>query len=55
METYILINTYNADDPVLGVYNSELLAQKMKMHFEMIYPNDKLKIVCKDMEYIDRD
>lgn len=56
METYILINTGNADDPVLGVYDSELLAEKMKKsYFELIYPDANLKIICKSMEYIDRD
>lgn len=55
MKTYILMNTQRPEDPVLGVYDSELLAMKMELYFKSVYPHDKLKIVTKYMEYIDRD
>lgn len=51
METYILINTDKPNDPVLGVYDSELLAEKRKLYFKGIYPYDTLKILKKYMEY----
>jgi hypothetical protein len=55
METYILINTNQPNDPILGVYDSELLAEKRKMYFNTVYQHDVLKIVRKHMEYIDRE
>lgn len=55
MNTYILINVDRPEDPVLGVYDSELLAMKMELYFKGVYPHDKLKIFSKYMEYIDRD
>jgi hypothetical protein len=55
METYILINTDRPQDPVLGVYDSELLAMKRELYFKTVFPYDKLKIVTKSMEYIDRE
>jgi hypothetical protein len=55
METYILINTDQPNDPILGVYDSELLAEKRKYYFKTVYPHDTLKVVNKHMEYIDRE
>ncbi|MFD1258116.1 hypothetical protein ACFQ3S_15010 [Mucilaginibacter terrae] len=55
MKTYILINTNQPNDPILGIYDSELLAEKRKFYFQSVYKNDELKIVTKHMEYIDRE
>jgi hypothetical protein len=56
MTTYILINTNNPDDPILGVYDSELLAMKRENYFKTGgYSSYNVKIVVKEMEYIDRD
>ncbi|SDP94704.1 hypothetical protein SAMN05428975_3977 [Mucilaginibacter sp. OK268] len=55
MTVYILINTSRPNDPVLGVYDSEFLAEKRKLYFKTVYTYDELKIVNKSMEYIDRE
>jgi hypothetical protein len=55
MRTYILINTDSPKDPVLGVYDSDLLAQKRKLYFESVYLQEELLILEKEMEYIDRE
>lgn len=55
METFILVNTSRPNNAVLGVYDSELLALKRKLYFETVYKGDDLKIVRKNMEYIDRE
>jgi len=55
MKTYILINVEIRSDPILGVYNNELLALKRQAYFKSVYPDDELKIVKKNMEYIDQE
>lgn len=55
MKTYILINVNNPTNPILGVYDSELLALKRLAYFKSIYFVNDLKIAEKEMEYIDRE
>jgi hypothetical protein len=55
MRTYILVNTSRPHDPILGVYNSDLLAEKRKIYFQCVYKYDELKIIEKNMEYMDRE
>lgn len=55
MKAYILINIEIPDDPILGVYDCELLALKRQTYFKSVYPDDELKIVEKNIEYIDRE
>jgi hypothetical protein len=55
MEVFILINTDRPESPVLGVYDSQLLAMKREHYFKTVYPYDTLKIITKSMEYIDRE
>jgi hypothetical protein len=54
MEVYILINTNNAEDPILGVYDSQSMVNKM-IHYFKSYPEYQLKVVVKHMEYFDRE
>lgn len=51
IEVYILVNTSLPDNPVLGVYDTNFLAEKRKSYFTTVYSNDDLIIVKKRLEY----
>lgn len=55
MEVYILLNLNDYENPVLGVYDSELLALKREAYFKISFPGFELKIVSKYMQYIERE
>lgn len=55
MEVFILLNLLNTRNPVLGVYDSELLAMKRENYYKNSFPEYELKIVSKNMEYIEMD
>ena len=55
MKVYILLNLTNSENTVMGVYDSELLATKRKIHFEISFPENEFHVIQKNMEYIDKE